>query len=77
MARRNRVAEVEDEDAVVVELAVVKAARFVDLNAELAAEPVAADASPAVTAAYSRRVCVFLNTQPRRTKPDRLAVAVV
>ena len=36
--------EVEDQDAVAVELAVVKASGLVDRDAELAAEPVSADA---------------------------------
>ena len=43
----NWVAELEDEDAAVVEVTVVKTARFVDLNAEFPTETVTEDAASA------------------------------
>ena len=58
--------EIEDENAVVVELAVVKASGFVDLDPEFAGKPVTADALSAGTPARTGRVRVLFHTQPCR-----------
>ena len=58
------VAEVEDEDAMSVELAAVKDACCADLNAEFAQHLVPADPHAAIFASRPRRERVFLDTEP-------------